>query len=276
MKRSSEGRRRRLSETLSLAIVFTLLGGAYLLPQDTSLSEVRKTGVLRACIPDRYPPLVTRDPQEPGIDVEILREIAERMDLRLSLNTNSAIGRDFNPRNWRLTRSQCQIVAGGVIDSTVTRSFLETTPSYLETGWALVLPDSVNSLEGRTVGFYAGVTGLDRIALGRFLRDQGAQVRIVNNRGDLMAGLEQGTFEAAVTESLTARQVARAGGWEVQWLPRELGRYPITLGLWKGDLTLQRSIERALADLRGSGELQAILDSYDLTPISDECTACAI
>lgn len=275
MTKTAGPRPRWVSDLISLAIVFGLLGGAYLLPQDTSLSQVREAGVLRACIPDEYPPLVTRDVQQPGIDIEILRAIADDMELRLALNTNTAIGRDFNPRNWRLTRSQCQVIAGGVIDSRLTRSFLETTSSYLETGWALVLPHELDSLESRTVGFYAGATGLDRIALGRYLRDQGAAVRIVNSAAALADGLANGEFDAAVSEALTARQVAEYSGWETQWLPADLGRFRIALGLWKGDLTLQRRIEHALGKLRSSSELDAILESYDLTPISDKCTPCA-
>ena len=266
---------RWLSDALTLAIVFGLLSAAYLLPPDTSLRLIERVGVLRACVPDHYPPLVTRDPQLPGIDVEILRAVAEDMDLRLVFNTNSAIGRDFNPRNWRLTRSQCQVVAGGVVDSVLTRSFLETTPSYLEVGWAIVLPRELSSLEGRTIGFYAGITGLDRIALSRYLREQEATVRVVNSSEALVEGLADGTFDAAVSESLTARRVAEVGGWDVKWLPVRLERYHIVLGLWKGDLTLQRRIERALAQLEASGELDAILGRYDLAPLDEECAPCA-
>ena len=39
------------------------------------------------------------------------------MKVRLALNVNPAMGRDFNPSNWRITRAQCEIVAGGVVTS---------------------------------------------------------------------------------------------------------------------------------------------------------------
>ena len=35
----------------------------------------------------------------------------------LVLSENRAMGRDFNPRNWGLNRAQCQVIAGGVVDS---------------------------------------------------------------------------------------------------------------------------------------------------------------
>ena len=70
---------------LSYVLIFGLLAAVNLLPPDTSLSEVRAAGVLRACLPSVYPPLVTGDPAAPGIDIELLRELATGMDLRLAV-----------------------------------------------------------------------------------------------------------------------------------------------------------------------------------------------
>src|SRR5260370_790672 len=89
---------------LSYVLIFGLLAAVNLLPPDTSLSEVRAAGVLRACLPPDYPPLVTGDPAAPGIDVELLRSLANAMDLRLVVSSNAAMGRDFNPRNWHIPR----------------------------------------------------------------------------------------------------------------------------------------------------------------------------
>ena len=57
---------------LPYVAIFGLLGGVYLLPPDTSLGEVRKSGLLRVCMPPSYPPLVTGNAEAPGIDVELV------------------------------------------------------------------------------------------------------------------------------------------------------------------------------------------------------------
>ena len=67
----------KLRRLLPYVFIFGLLGGVYLLPPDTSLAEVRKAGVLRACMPPSYPPLVTGDRDAPGIDVELLQALAK-------------------------------------------------------------------------------------------------------------------------------------------------------------------------------------------------------
>jgi polar amino acid transport system substrate-binding protein/cystine transport system substrate-binding protein/membrane-bound lytic murein transglycosylase F len=75
-----------------------------------------------------------------------------------------------------------------------------------------------------------------------------------------VAALREGRFDFAVTERLLADQIAASEGWHVEWAP--LPRYPLVIGLWKGDLTLKRAIVDALAQLERSGETAVILSHY--------------
>jgi len=251
-----------LRAPLSYLLIFGLLAGVYLLPADTSLGEVRRAGTLRACMPPLYPPLVTGDPTAPGIDVELLRAIASGLSLKLAITPNAAMGQDFNPRNWHVTRAQCEVLAGGVVASAVTRSFLDTSPSYAETGWAFVVAKPLGDLRGQRAGVLASLSGLDRIALSRFLREKAVDVTVVADAAELATGLRQGRFDLGVTERLLAEQIASREGWMVRWAPPELPRLPVVLGLWKGDLTLKRAIVDGLARLEGSGETARIVARY--------------
>ncbi len=254
-------------DLIAFGAVLALLVGVSLLPPDTSLSEVQKAGALKACVPPVYEPLVTGDPARPGIDIELLRAVAERLGVSLQISENRAMGRDFNPRNWGLNRAQCQVIAGGVVNSLQTRSFLETGPAYGETGWAIVAPQAVGSLEGKTVGALTLVSGLDRIGLASFLRAQGAAARVVTNPEALVAGIADGTFDAGVTEAMLASKLAVDNGWTVDWAPPELARYNLVFGLWKGDITLKKAIEQAFADLRANDTIATILERYGAKPI---------
>jgi ABC-type amino acid transport substrate-binding protein len=247
---------------LSYLLIFGLLAGVYVLPADTSLSELRKGGVLRACMPPLYPPLVTGDPSAPGIDVELLAALAKEMGLRFAITPNQAMGQDFNPRNWHLTRAQCEVLAGGVVASPVTRSFLETSPSYAQTGWAFVLPKPLADVAGRRAVVLTGISGLDRIGLARYLRGKNVEVTIAASAAELVNGLRQGRFDFGVTEMLLAGQIAAREGFAVEWAPAELPRYPLVLGLWKGDVTLKRAIVDGLAELEKNGEIARIIARY--------------
>ena len=162
--------RRLASNFGAVAIVVVLLLAVTFLPPDNSLHEVQSNGSISACVPETYPPLVTGDPDRPGIDVELLQAITGKLGVGLSLNTNDAIGRDINPRNWGLNRGQCLIIGGAVVDSDLPRSFLETSPSFAETGWAIISPQPLASLKGLNVGVLTLVSGLDRIGLASLLR----------------------------------------------------------------------------------------------------------
>jgi len=252
----------KLRTPLSYLMIFGLLAGVYLLPADTSLSEVRRAGLLRACMPPVYPPLVTADPAAPGIDVELLRALAEKLTLKFAISPNPAMGQDFNPRNWRVTRAQCEVLAGGVVASPVTRSFLETSPSYAETGWGLVLPKPLGDLQGKRAVVFTGISGLDRLALSRFLRSKNIEFTIAPNAAELVSALRNGRADFGVTEMLLAGQLAARQGFSVEWAPAELPRFPVVFGLWKGDLTLKRAIVDGLAQLESSGEMAKIMARY--------------
>ena len=97
--------RRLARDLVAIAVVFGLLAAVYLLPPDTSLAEVRgRTSHPAPACPTTYPPLVTGDPDRPGIDVEILGPSPTTSASSCCSAPSAAIGRDFNPRNWAVTR----------------------------------------------------------------------------------------------------------------------------------------------------------------------------
>lgn len=266
-QKGKKPRPRWVGDIGTLIVIFGLLGAVYLLPSDSALSELERSGRLSVCMPDLYPPLVTKDPERPGFDRELLAAVAQQLGVTLAVVPNSSMANDFNPRSWRVTRAQCQLLAGGIALTRPVLSYLDATEPYLSTGWAAVSPLPLESLEGKKVGFYAGLTGLDRVALSRYLRAAGIRPRIVASAADLSAGLLSGEFDAGVTEALTARQIAGEQDWPVAWVDGNGERYPIGIGLWKGDLTLKRRIASALQALEADGTIARLKEKYDIADI---------
>lgn len=250
-----------------IAVVVGLLLAVTFLPPDTSLSEARAKGTIRACVPTLYPPLVTGHAERPGIDIELLRAVADHIGVRLLLASNDAIGRDFNPRHWNVTRGTCEVLAGGVVDSPLTRSFLDIGPSYAKTGWAILAPEPLGDVEGLTLGALTLISGLDRIGLASYLRGKNVTIRVVRNREELVAGIADGSLDGGVTEALQAAELASENGWWDGALPAPLARYDLVFGLWKGDLTLKKEIVKAFGDLQSDGTLETILRRYGVEPI---------
>lgn len=257
--------KRWLQVALNLALVVVLLVAASFLPPDTSLADRQRAGALKLCVPPSYPPLVTGDPARPGFDVELVAAIADKLKLKLLVNTLSSIGSDFNPRNWALTRGQCDLVAGGVADTVQTRSFLQTIPTPAETGWVGVSRSGQLPAAGGTVAVLPGTSGLDRLQLSSWLREQslrGVPARTPQQFADVLAG---GQAEAGITERFVASTLNLGADQKLFWLPADrFPRYRMALGLWKGDQTLKRAIESALESLAASGALSALESTYGL------------
>lgn len=263
--RAPRQQRHALFDLLPVALTFAFLFAVSFLPPDTSKVEVDQAGRLSVCMPSLYPPLVTGDTATPGFEVELVRAIAERNGWRVNVVSNAAMGRDFNPRHWRITRAQCQMLAGGIATNRTTSSFLDTSAPYLVTGWAFVAEagTTLANVAG-PVGFLAGLTGLDRIGLGQYLRQQAVTVSVAKDAQALRTGLEAGTYSAVITEALLAQRMFADNAYEISLLGAPMERFGLGMGFWKGDLTLKNTVETTLAELWRDGTLAEIATRYTL------------
>jgi ABC-type amino acid transport substrate-binding protein len=259
---------RLLQDLLILSLVllpFILANG---LPQDTSFSEARRTGLLTACVPSSFFPLAMPHAADKGFDIRLLDEIARRLDLTLNLNVIPNIGRDFDPRGWGINRASCQIIAGGISVTARTRAFLETAATGIDTGWAILARSQASLAKGTPVGVYPGYGGLDRVALSQFLREHELRLQLMPTAAALERALTDGAFDTGVTESLSARAIAKAHPeLTIAWLPIPDNRASLGFGLWKGDLTLKRKVLAVLDQMRREGFVTRLETEYGLGPI---------
>ena len=141
------------------------------------------------------------------------------------------------------------------------RSWRRARPTPRPVGffiWPKPLPD----VAGHRAGVLIGISGLDRVGLARYLRSKNVEVTIAANATELANGLREGRFELGVTEMLLAQEIAARDGFAVEWAPPELPRYPLVLGLWKGDITLKRAIVDGLDRLARQGDIARIMSRY--------------
>jgi ABC-type amino acid transport substrate-binding protein len=249
----------------NIVLVGGLLSGLSFLPPDNSLAEVRQMGVLKLCVPESAPPFALNDPKAPGFDVELVRLVAEEIGARATVNVVASIGKDFNPRNWRVTRGQCSIIAGGVADTVQTRNFLQTIATQTETGWVGISRDELLPDKGSAWAVWPGASGLDRLSLSVWLRKRGASARLVRSPEELLALLDEGKINGAIMERYEAASVDTSRGYRVFWLPQEsFERYRMALGLWKGDQTLYRAVKAAIQKMEKSDNMKTIRFRYGL------------
>jgi len=272
MTRPRKHRWRRAA--LNFLVVVGLLVAASFLPPDTSLRDRQRTGVLKVCVPPSYPPLVTGDPARPGFDIELLGAVADEIGLRLSVNTLVSIGSDFNPRNWMLTRAQCDVIAGGVADTVQTRGFLQTIPTPAETGWVAISGNGEMPAPGATIAVLPGTAGLDRVKLSGWLRANGWRARGTSTPVQFRQALEAPGIAAGIAERFVIDSLhLDEENFRSFWLPeQDFPRYRMAIGLWKGDQTLKRAVSNAIDTLSKSGAIATLQQRYDLLDAPKEQT----
>ena len=258
-------RNRWIQAASNIALIAAFLFALSFLPPDNSLAEIRRTGLIKLCVPRHFPPLAQNDPQEPGFDVELVRMIAEDIGVRMTVNVMTSMGQDFNPRNWRLTRGQCNIIAGGVADTIQTRNFLQTIPTGVETGWVAISRTGAPPSRGSLWAIWPGASGLDRISLSTWVREQGITPRLMRSPDELQRLLDNGEVDGAIVERFVASSADLSRGYSMFWLaPERFQHYQMALGLWKGDQTLYRAVERSLRKIKGSNNFRSINVQYGL------------
>lgn len=261
---SHSPRHRWQAAAINLGVVVALLFSLSFLPPDTSLADRQASGVLKLCVPSSFPPLVTNDPAAPGYDIELSQAVADALNLKLLINVLPSIGQDYNPRNWFLTRAQCDMVGGGVADTVQTRSFLQTIPTQARTGWIGISASGTMPPAGGAVAVLPGTSGLNRVALSTWLRQQKLRAVLVRNPQELSQALISGTVAAGITERFLAAGIALdEADFSEFWLEAPgFASYPMALGLWKGDQTLKSAVEAAVLRLEASGTLENLRQKY--------------
>lgn len=250
---------------LNLAGAASFLFALTFLPPDNSLSDVQASGVLRVCVPESLPPLITDDPAAPGYDLAMLDLIARDIGVRLAINRNSAIGSDFNPRNWRLTRAQCQVIAGGVVDNSATRGFLELLPTGIKTGWAMAISKEVLLQDGATLGVFPGPSSLDRVALSRYLRSNNLKTAPASSSAQLTHMFQGGAVDAIISDRLTLSALDLPDADVRMMEEGGLQEFDLAFGLWKGDATLLRAIRKSRENLMQTGLADALAAQYHIS-----------
>jgi len=254
---------------VNIGVIVVLLAAVTFLPPDTSLRDVERAGVLRVCVPDANPPLVTGDAAAPGFDVEILQEVAQDLGVRLLLNVNSSIGRDFNPLNWRLTRANCSVIAGGVSDTRATRGFLQTLPTGIATGWMLLSTEGAAPEQNSTVGVLPAGAGFNRLELSRFLRGKDVRPRVLQTPDQAARALRSGEISAVISSRFVLQNMQEEiPEATLRWMPEPpFEHHDLALGLWKGDLTLLRAFRRSMERMERDGTLRAIGETYGISSV---------
>ncbi|WP_290686633.1 MULTISPECIES: substrate-binding periplasmic protein [unclassified Haematobacter] len=253
--------RASLAAAVPLALAVAVLAAVNLLPPDTAVEEIDAAGRLTVCAPPDLQPLVARGPARPGFEIALVDEAARRSGWRVSVTTNAAMTREFNPANWRISRATCRLIVGGLRDNDRSRSLMEMGAPYLRSGWVWLAPPG-ETWPPATVAFTPGSVAMDRVGLGTYLRGEGVRVVPLQSAAALPRVLKEGTASIVITDALTAGFLLDGTGLAATPLPGGPAPEGLAFGFWKGDTTLRRRMDDVLAQMVADGTVDRIANDY--------------
>jgi ABC-type amino acid transport substrate-binding protein len=227
------------------------------LVQDKTWPEVQKRGAIYFGLDAGFLPFAGIDAagEFTGIDVELARELAQRMGLRAEF---VQIGAD---RFYdTLQAKQCDAVISALTpDANRLRDFAYTD-AYFDAGLVLVVPaastSKLDDLKGRTLAVETGSEG-DGHARWLARRTVGLRVLERDTPDEAMQAVEAGLADAALTDTATARQSVTAH--PALRLGSRQTSSPFVIAVRADSPDVLRALDQALAQAKADGAVERIL-----------------
>jgi polar amino acid transport system substrate-binding protein len=204
-----------------------------------------------------FPPFeIGQPPDITGFDIEVVDEIAKRLDLRVTYQDTSfdTIFRDLAQGRFDL------VVAASTITAEREQT-VDFSDPYYRANQALVVTtgsdiSTVDDLEGATVGAQDGTTGET------YANDEtpASEVRGYPEGPDALNALRADQVDAVIIDEPVAEDVIkRQGGLEITQIPTgELYGLPVA----EDNDTLREQVNAALAEMKDDGTLARLYQKY--------------
>ena len=215
-------------------------------------------GELRVGSDIPYPPFeLGRPPDYQGLDVDIVNEIAKRLDLEAKF-----VKTPFDPIFRNLAQGRFDMVASATTITPERERQVDFSDSYFPADQSLMVERgsdirTVDDLDGRTVGAQLGTTG----AAYAKDRTNAESVRTYDLIDDAFNALEAGQVDAVINDCPVSKYAERAHENLVVVQAIETNeRYGFAFRR-EAD-ALRTAVNRELADLKESGDLAKISDKW--------------
>ncbi len=216
-------------------------------------------GVLVMATNAEFPPYEYHDGGDiVGIDVEVAEAIAKKLGMTLEIEDIA-----FDSIIPELESGKADIgVAGMTVDEDRLKNVDFTEPYTTASQVIIVKEDSdiagPDDLKGKYIGVQLGTTG--DIYASDYEAD-GSTIERYNKGFEAVQAMQQGKIDAVVIDNEPAKVfVSQNEGIKI--LDEALTVEEYAIAIKKGNTELLDKINKALAELKESGELQAIIDKY--------------
>ncbi len=226
--------------------------------------SIKSSGKIVMSTNAEFPPFESKDNNKiVGIDVDIANVIAQKLGAQLSINDV-----DFDSLIMELKSGKCDFVAAGMTVTDDRKENVDFSDPYFDATQSIIVPKGSAikvraDLNGKTVGVQQGTTG-DTFCTNE---DGSGDIKVksvqrFNKGADAVTDLLNGRLDAVVIDDFPAQKFVSMHSDKLQKLSDALTVEHYAIAVKKGNTQLLNDVNLVLKELKSSGKLDEIINTY--------------
>lgn len=225
-------------------------------------ADLIREGTLTVCSDVPYPPFEDFDKTSEtgfkGFDIDMVSEIAQRMDLKVEIKDSSF---DALQSGQALNAGQCDLAASAMTITEERKAALDFSDGYYDSKQSLLVPAgsdiaSIDDLDGKKVGVQQGTTGKAYAEENA----SGAELVSLPSDAEMFQAIKAGQVDALLQDLPVNLDHTRDGKYEVVETYETDEQYGFAIK--KGNTQLVEEVNDALAEMREDGRYDEIYNKY--------------
>jgi polar amino acid transport system substrate-binding protein len=221
----------------------------------STLEQVKEQGYFTLGLDDSFPPMGFRsdDNEIVGFDIDMAREVAERMEVELRLR----------PVDWdgvilSLNKGDIDMVWNGMTITESRQEKIDFSDPYLANRQVVIVRSDAEiedkeDLAGKVIGFQMGSSSETAVNSEPEVAESFDRVKKYSNNVEALLDLKAGRVDAIVVDEIMGRYyiAKREGVYRV--LEEDFGREEYGIGFRKEDDAFRKRIDEILDEMRADG-----------------------
>ena len=228
-------------------------------------ADLVQAGTLTVCSDVPYPPFEDFDKSSPtgftGFDVDIVSELAKRMNLKLAIKDE---GFDGLQSGLTLNSGTCDLVASAMTITPDREKNLDFSDGYYDSEQSLLVPtgsdiQSIGDLSGKKVGVQQGTTGKSYAEENA----TGADIVSFPSDAEMYSAIKAGQVDALLQDLPVNLDHTKDGQFEV--VEKYSTDEEYGLAIKQGNTQLVKDVDAALQKMHEDGTYDEIYNKYFAT-----------
>lgn len=225
-------------------------------------ADLIQSGTLTVCSDVPYPPFEDFDKSSPsgfkGFDVDIVTEIAERMELDIKIKDSSF---DALQSGLALNSGQCDLAASAMTITEDRAKNLDFSDGYYDSEQSLLVPtgssiQSIDDLDGKKVGVQQGTTGKAYAEENA----SGAELPSFPSDAEMFAAIKSDQVDALLQDLPVNLDHTKGGKFEIVETYDTGEEYGFAIK--KGNTALVEDVNEQLSAMREDGTYDKLYNKY--------------